>query len=267
MSFVTLQLSKRASFQARIPNAVIFWAPIAVLAGFVVVKLVEPRYRFLLREDGPVEVFTGLVYLAACLVALSIALSFSARRQQIYRVLYILLSGGFFFIFLEEINYGLSILSRLAPERFAPFMEQNEMNLHRLGGRRILHTVYILVSGYGALASFIVPRQIAERFVPLVNLLVPGRLLFFYFFSAFLFYLYIEYLSPVLVSLFGPQVDYGLRIDEGRFILLGDQEIPEFLLALGFALFVAMNRQRQLEGEFATLRNDSIARALRRADV
>jgi hypothetical protein len=115
--------------------------------------------------------------------------------------------------------------------------------------------MYILASAYGAFARFILPWQIVDRFRLLVNLFVPERLLFFYFFPAFIAYSYYQYLSPLLVSLFGPQVGYGRTIADGKFILLGDQEIPEILLALGFMLFVATNRWRQLSGEFDDLQS------------
>lgn len=84
----------------------------------------------------------------------------------------------------------------------------------------------------------------ASRFRPqafnreTVRLFTPGYWLIPFFLPVFLLYAYYDYLSPFLVLWFGEEFGWGRE----RFIKPKAQEPAEFLLALGFLCFVAVNR-------------------------
>jgi hypothetical protein len=113
-----------------------------------------------------------------------------------------------------------------------------------------LHAAYILVGGYGAFAFLLTPKHLINRFKLSVDLLVPYWFLSTYFLPVVILYLHYDYLSPILVAQFGEQFGWG-RTDD-YFIISRDQEAVEFILALGFLLFVEINRRRLALGRLDT---------------
>ena len=106
---------------------------------------------------------------------------------------------------------------------------QNEANLHNLLGRHALHAVYIGVGLYGVGAGRVLVRRL-----PVLRdhpwLYAPPAALWPYFAGVVVYYVWVDYVNPVVVTLAGPRFD----LEETARL----QEVPELFLGLGFALFL-----------------------------
>lgn len=229
----------------------LFLLPFVLVLGIVALKLESQLlyWEIAAKEDGPIEYLTALVYLAATPIAFLIGLRFYRQRQRLYALLYGLLAAGLLFICFEEISWGQRLLDFDSPELFAEHNVQGEVNLHNFADRYRLHLAYILVSAYGAFAFLFVPHLLAPRTI-LADLITPNWFLMTYFLPTMLLYIYYDYMSPVLVALFGEPMGWGWQPDGEHFIIGKDQEPIEFIMALGFLLFVGINRRRQMAGAF-----------------
>jgi hypothetical protein len=141
---------------------------------------------------------------------------------------------------MEEISWGQRLLGIETPEYLMEINIQKELSFHNIK-QFPLHLLYILVGLYGGLSRFLIPKSVKRNYEPIANYFTPDYYLCFYFLIVGMLYLYYDYLSPFIVLLFGDQFGWG----EGYFIHGKDQEAAEFLLSIGFLLFVLINRYRQ----------------------
>jgi hypothetical protein len=119
---------------------------------------------------------------------------------------------------------------------------QKELNLHNFASRYFLHGAYIIIGGYGAFTFLVIPKRIINRFKTSVDLFIPYWFLSTYFVLIFILYLYYD---------LGEQFGWWTLRDSGRyFISARDQEPIEFILSLGFLLFVGINGWRLTLGRF-----------------
>ena len=221
--------------------------PISFIALLIYMKIeYTDQYRqIFMKEDGIAEYLTSVVYFIAFCFALCIAVRFLKMNYLLYAIMYFVLSGGLFFISMEEISWGQRLVGIETPEVFAKHNIQGEMNIHNLLSRYPLHFLYIFVGFYGAFSRILVPKQLFKRYPILADLMTPNYFLVLYFFPTFALYMYHDYASTWAVSWFGPQMGTGAW-EEGYFVGAKDQEPIELLLGLGFLLFVVINRYRQL---------------------
>ena len=221
----------------------VFLFPLIFIIFFTLLKWKHPSmYRILaLKEDGIVENLTSIFYFISCFISFSIALKYSTNSQKLYSVPYFALACCFFFIAMEEISWGQRIFGIQTPEYLMEDNYQGEMNIHNLKFFP-LHALYIIVGLYGGLSRVFLPKSTVNKYKPIVNYFIPDYHLSLYFLIIGLLYLYYEYLSPFIVLLFGDQFGWG----EGNFIHGKDQEPAEFLLSIGFFLFIVTNQYRQL---------------------
>jgi hypothetical protein len=213
------------------------------------------------QEDCFLENLAALFYFVAFIVSLSISITFYKRNSTVISLMYLLLSLGLFFIAMEEISWGQRIFNVNTPALFSQFNAQDEITIHNIRGFP-LHSLYIIVGLYGAFGRFIIPNNIKNQYGSIVNLFSPNAYLFFYFFIVGALYLYYEYFSSILVALFGDQFDWSrfnflLDARGDHFMHAKDQEPAEFLLSLGFLLFVTINKYRQYLVEFRTKLNNT----------
>jgi hypothetical protein len=238
-----------------VAKALIALGPVAVVGRLLLLKVQNSRgYMQIVREDGPVENWTSLLYFFAFVVAGLIGWGFKKQGQGILRILYAGLALGCLFVALEEIGWGQRILNFQSPEVFQKYNGHQETNVHNFMGRYLLHGMFLIVGGFGAFAAFLIPSKIRNRFPNTVKLFVPGRTLFMYFFAAFSFYAYFDYVGPGMGMVFGEQFD--ARSVEGHKGIVGakDQEVVELVLAAGFLFFSMANLWRQRMGAFDELR-------------
>lgn len=228
---------------------VIFLVPLIFILALICLKLeAKHLYKVLVREDGLFETLTALAYAVGCVIAFSMAKGFFRRGQLLWGLAYSILSIGFLFICLEEISWGQRIFHLSTPQYFEEHNYQREINVHNFAGRSLLHGAYILVGGYGAFGGLLLQKLLPNRFKAFSNLFIPYWFLVTYFLPVFCLYLYYDYFSTFLVSLFGPQM--GWDQFDNSFIIGRDQEAAELILSLGFLVFVGINLWRLKIGDF-----------------
>ncbi len=224
------------------------WAAMVVVPLLIVLAPVpfwyiwRRGYWLLVGEDRLAELLTAIMYAAAAVLALLVADRLRRSALLLEGCLFLLLSLGAVFIAGEEVSWGQRQLGFAGPTELVAHNKQGEANLHNLLGRYALHAVYIAVTAYAAaLARWLVPkiprlRDRAWLFVPPADLVV--------FFAVCLgYYVWFDYLDPVVVGLLGPRANVE--------ILTGPklQEVAELALAVGVLLFVARLAMRQNPGE------------------
>lgn len=232
--------------QKKILKWVIFLFPIAFIFFCAFTKWVTHRfisfnlYKWFVREDGPVECCTSIIYFISFIFALLIAIRFFKEKHNLHSLLYLILSIGFLFVCLEEISWGQRIFKVETPGFFLKHNYQDEITLHNIDlGFHYLHQSYMIIGFYGAFSFLILPKKIKTFNNLSVNFFSPNALLIFYFLPVFIFYFYWDYISQIELYLFGDYLIRGWHIDWRQ------QEPAEFLLSLGFLFFVVTNKYRQ----------------------
>lgn len=223
---------------------VILIAPLLMVAGLLVAKAIAPwwYWHIFVREDGPGEWLTAIVYLAAAPLAGLLSIRFLRQGLSLHALLAAVLALGLFFVGMEEISWGQRLFGFATPDALAGVNRQQELNLHNLGENPLwLDLGFIGVSGFALSAFYWLPTVVdmifGGRFRSIAQLISPPPILAFYFAPLFLLYCYYV-LNPQLVSLFGPGWEFAYSPEEGLFMLARDQEPAECIMAIGFALFV-----------------------------
>ena len=189
-------------------------------------------FRRLFTEDGLFEYLTSAIYFGAAAIAIVIALAFKRKERFILAAAYSLLTLGFFFVAGEEISWGQRILNIETPPAFLESNTQQEMTIHNLEPiQSKLHATYVVVGAYGTFLWLLTLPRIASLRTHITPYIAPRWYLATYFLPVFILYTHLEiatretawfrYLSP-------------------------DQEPAEFIMSLGFLLFVLSNRYRQI---------------------
>ena len=209
-----------------------WWAvallPLVSLLGLAALHVLSwPTYEAAVREDGPVEWLTVLVYVAAAGVGLALARGLWARGLRVPALLHLLLALGLLFVGGEEASWGQRQIGFTGPESLVERNLQAEANLHNLLGHASLHLVYIAVGLYGGLAWRFVHRIPVLRDRP--ALYAPPPVLALYFLLVALYYI------GWFLSVPQAQV-FGVTLDVER--VYRSQEFPELLLSVGFLLFL-----------------------------
>jgi hypothetical protein len=137
---------------------------------------------------------------------------------------------------MEEISYGQRVFKIEPPSLLKAINKQRELNLHNILGRYPLHFLYILIGLYGISAKLIIQKILKFKH-RMVDYITPDYFLISYFFPVFILYIYYDYLSPILIDLYGDQFIWARHKKEGFWLHAKDQEGAEFILSLGFFLF------------------------------
>jgi hypothetical protein len=204
---------------------------LGVLAAVPLWHLWRDAYWAVVGEDRLAEVLTFVAYLPAALLAFVVSRRLSRAGLRVESALLLLLGVGLLFIAGEEISWGQRQLGFRGPEALVERNLQGEANLHNLLGRYALHGAYIVVSAYGAfLGRVLIPRVPRLRSRPW--LFVPQKDLMPWFGICLVYYVWADYLNPVLRRIFGESVALG-RLTGPKL-----QESAELALAAGVLLFV-----------------------------
>ena len=189
-------------------------------------------FRRLFTEDGLFEYLTSAIYFGAAAVAIVIALDFKRKGRFMLAAAYTLLTLGLFFVAGEEISWGQRILNIETPSVILESNTQQELTIHNLEPiQRKLHGTYVFVGAYGAFLWLLTLPRIALLRTCLTPYVVPRWYLATYFLPVFIFYTHIE-MATRETAWFRHRHP--------------DQEPSEFIMSLGFLLFVLINRYRQI---------------------
>lgn len=128
-------LAHRRAADWRPLRILVFALPLAALAVVVAYKLAfgsaDPRYLMFIREDGPVEYATALVFLVGTVVAWRAAALAHDRQATVFLALF---GAGMLFVALSEISFGQRLLGLETPEVLMEVNRQHEISLHNIYG-------------------------------------------------------------------------------------------------------------------------------------
>lgn len=213
---------------------------LGVLAAAPLWHLWRRGYWWVVAEDLLAELLTVAAYAVTAVLAAVVARRLHRRGLRLESGLYVLVALGAFVIAGEELSWGQRQLGFAGPQALVERNLQGEANVHNVLGRYsaggvvfdALHMLYMVLGLYGAV--------LGRRLVPYVPrlgrrpwLFAPQADLAPWFGACLAYYVWFDYLNPVLVALFGPGVDVE-RLTGPKL-----QESAELALAVGVLLFVA----------------------------
>lgn len=214
----------------------IFLAPIVVSLVILVIRVFIPdwikTYSVLIREDGPVEYSTVIVYFAAFFI--SVLILRSLKNDKKFFILYLVFSIGFILVAMEEMSWGQRIVGFDNPDWF-PENRQKETSLHNIESLLpYRHGSMMSVSIFGALAWIVFPKiqknlkLFSEKtYRTLLRIVIPSKYLVGYFIPVF-----------VVFFIFDLPRSQFLDINYKLSFILFESEPFELLLAIGVFLFL-----------------------------
>ena len=221
----------------------IFLIPIIISLIILVIRVYVPDWRstysIIIREDGPIEYSTVIVYLAAFIVSVNILRFF--KNDKKFFVLFLVFSIGFFIIAMEEISWGQRILGFNTPDWFLE-SRQHETNLHNLDSLiQFRHASMMSASIFGTLAWLVIPK-IQKKFSvfsektyrTLLRVVIPSKYLMGYFFPVFIVFFIFDISSSTIFN-------FEYRIN----FILYESEPFELLLSIGILIFVLTSYFKQ----------------------
>jgi hypothetical protein len=136
--------------------AAIFFFPVVLFFGFLVLCPIECDYYWALRDqEGIFEHIQAVFYFAALLLGLiSAKRAYQQRRMPVFWIL-ALFSVGAFFVLGKEIAWGQGLFGFTSPEFFQQHNQQGDMTLHNIRlveSGKWHHKTFLLVGLYGAFA-------------------------------------------------------------------------------------------------------------------
>lgn len=208
---------------AMIARIGLFLVPLLLLLLFLKIRTVSPdSYFWLVGEDGLVEDATALLYIMAFVASGFASILYLRAGSALNAALFALLALACFFVAGEEISWGQRLLGLETPDSMKDVNVQGEMNIHNLKPvQAYLHQAYILIGFAGATIWMVAPFLGFTLRKLFNNVVVPPWYLMFYFLPVSVFYAVLEL-----------NATETLKIDLNFY----DQEPPELLLCMGFAL-------------------------------
>jgi len=212
----------------------VFLTPIVISLIILLIRVYiidwQPIYSFIIREDGPIEYSTVIVYLTALIVSINILKFF--KNEKKFFVIFLVFSIGFFLIAMEEISWGQRIFDFSTPDWF-PVNRQQETTLHNLDALiQFRHPSMMSVSIFGTFAWLVFPK-IQKKFKvfsektykTLLRVVIPSKFLMGYFFPAFIVFFIFD-------------VSITINSENMKYFIFYESEPFELLLSIGILLFV-----------------------------
>jgi len=189
-------------------------------------------YHSIIGEDSIIEYSTAFFYLIASIFGAFLAVRFLKQKKYLFGISYIILSLGMFFVFGEEISWGQRIFDIPTFGYFQGRSLQNENTIHNLRGTFYYFLLLSKFIGfYGSLSWMLLLIDIKKfRFI-LNPYFIPKWYLMSYF-------------MPIMLTVFVFYTKYPKSVYHA--LITGEFTEPsEFLLSIGFFLFVFINFFRE----------------------
>jgi hypothetical protein len=208
---------------------VIAWLPIVGAAIVLMTYLNRPLYRFVTKEDGPIEWAQFFCYALASVAGAGIAFKRFKAGHPWQALLFLGFAFANFFIAGEEIAWGQRIFGLQTPEELKAINHQGEITVHNIQiVQNTFNFVLFLAGLYGSVAYFLNPKLKMERFGDQATyLLVPPL-----------------FLVPSFLVLFGYKFIRYTVVRSPGFVVTKYGEWPELCLAFGFFVFAWLNYRR-----------------------
>jgi hypothetical protein len=134
-------------------------------------------YKWLIREDGPVENLQFVLFLGSSVGALVLARHHARSGRRAIAGVFVLAAAGLLGIAGEEISWGQRIFGWGTPEALAEINRQGETTLHNVGTiEEIVRWTVFGIAVAAALAAWRFDRGPLHTRHPVVRALVPSRI-------------------------------------------------------------------------------------------
>ena len=144
VAFLVYAVLARNARSWRSLHRVLFAIPLAGLAAVIAYKLQfgvrDAKYLWSIREDGPVEYATAIVYFLATAIMVA---AFARAPDRGAAIGLGLLGAATLFVGLSEISFGQRIFGIKTPEAYASMNTQGEITIHNIKGVQIFVYRYI----------------------------------------------------------------------------------------------------------------------------
>lgn len=191
MSFINRHLDQSAARWGIAPNAArwLFWTPVVISLFLPLLRLDNRIYRAVLREDGPIEAATALLFFVAFVAGARAARQLYKDGYRLQSALYVAFAAVMFFCAGEEISWGQRIFGFATPEGFEEINKQDELTLHNIGDTLDTLKFLMLIGGAAGASAYVVNERLQiQRFWAHADyLLVPPFFVSSAFFLMFAF--------------------------------------------------------------------------------
>ncbi len=227
MSLINRYLSRSAAQWGISPNAArwLFWAPVVVSVLLPILRLDKRIWRAVLREDGPIEWATAMLFAVAFVAGLGAALALFKSRRRWEAALYLAFALVMFFCAGEEISWGQRILGFETPDALREINRQDEFTLHNIGQSLDVFKFLMFVGGgIGAAAYLANQRLRIQRFwADGEYLIIPPFFVASAFFLMFAFRLFRYIFFPnyqYTLTTYGEWIEFAFAYGFGVFAIL-----------------------------------------------
>jgi len=228
---------------SRYKRLIIFLFPVVFYLFTEILRIYDTdAYLDFRDEDGIIEWLTFVFYMLAGVTSFLIYKKITGEYLR-RKFFYLLLSFACFFIAFEEISWGQRIFDIETPELFIEYNDQDQIDLHNIefpliGLDDIFDISFIFICLYGIFSRLVLSKILREN----TYIYCPSRILIFYFLFALLgVFWQIEAIENYIDNNIMP---YGQEVFGIAFFIFYDPEMSEFLLSMGFFLFVYLNKQQ-----------------------
>lgn len=234
MNITQIKLVNRFERSNRLAQPALALAPIALtLIGLAMISSNRSYYNWIIREDGPVEWLTVVVYALAAIIAFTVVMTLRSAHETVLSVLFALFALGLVFVAGEEASWGQRIFGYETPESWASVNTKDETNIHNLSSFPV-QRAFLCVALYGAFGRILLGSVFARIGPIWRDLLTAPPVLFLYFALPAGLFLYFEYVESTV------DLPEGMHLGEylgAKFITGKEQEPMELLLGSAFFLF------------------------------
>lgn len=168
--------------------SIIFGLPIWFLAVMALIwTWPQDVFLQLVKEDHLIENSQVFVLIMGVVAAFFLAKSFIRQKLFLMAIIFLLVSGGLFFVSGDEISWGQRLFGFITPTEFAQENLQDEVTVHNINGiHQLIGYGYILIGLYGSFA-WIVADNFLKKYHKWTRFFVPSRNLFFFFYLSLIY--------------------------------------------------------------------------------
>ena len=208
---------------------IIFWLPLIGAVVIAAMILNRPLYRFVIREDGPVEYAQFFLFALASLYGVLVGIKRLRAGHVWQATLFFVFALGMFFIAGEEIAWGQRLLGLTTPEELDEVNKQGEITVHNIGNVLFFINLVFMLIGLGGMVAWLANKKLRlEQYWNQANyLLIPPF-----------------FLAPAFFMAFAYKLVRFTVVRTPGFIVTKYGEWPELCMAFALCAFVWLNYRR-----------------------
>ena len=220
----------------------IWTIPVIIVLGAVIAALMgKPAYKWYTGEDQFSEIMQVVFYVTAFVFNFLVIKKLWGSGQKGIASLYLIVLAGLFFMIGEELSWGQRIFGWETSEKFVEINKQNETNLHNIHGvGATFKWLQMVIGAYGTFLPLLLFLNFSAPLKRFFSFVIPHFTLIPFFAPMFLWRFYRNVFPE-------PKNFY--------FVVAEFNEVMEFVLAVGMALFMIYQWRRLKREQLAARSN------------